>query len=128
MTKIVKMMTKPLPTEEQEQIIFVTWVRKLGHRIIAIPNGGSRHLLEAIALKKSGVSAGFPDLFCPIVTPKYHGFFVEMKRQKGGKVSDAQLDWLNFLREAGYFAEIAEGADQAKVMFQQYVSQLVVIS
>jgi hypothetical protein len=111
-----------LPTEEHEQIVFVTWVKKQGYRIVAIPNGGARHIITGFRLKQSGVSAGFPDLFVPIVTHKYHGMFLEIKRQKGGKVSDSQLEWLSFLRSAGYYAEVAEGAEQAKKMFSDYIS------
>jgi len=90
--------------------------------VAASANGGSRHLLEAIALKKMGVSKGFPDVEVPLPSGRYHGFYVEMKRQKGGKVSIEQAEWLAYLREKGYWAEVARGFEEAKEMFLHYLS------
>lgn len=48
--------------------------------IFAIPNGGSRHPLEAVRLKSEGVLAGVPDLQ---IISKGKTFFIEMKTEKG---------------------------------------------
>lgn len=69
-----------------------------------------------------GVSPGFPDVEVPFPSGPYHGFYLEMKRQKGGKVSPAQVEWLNYLRGKGYFAESAKGFEEAKQMFLHYLS------
>lgn len=119
MTRIVKL--QKVATEEHEQIVFVTWLLKQGYKPSASANGGKRNLFEAMKFKRMGVSAGYPDVFVPLPTPKYHGFFVEMKRIKGGKVSEAQLEWLQYLRDKGYFAEVAHGALEAKEMFNNYL-------
>jgi hypothetical protein len=119
--KSVKAIKDPIPSEHHEQTVFVTWVRKQGYRIISIPNGVNTNFVQACRLKASGLTAGFPDLFIPIVTPKFHGMFIEMKRRKGGKLTDAQVEWLSFLRDSGYFAEVANGADEAKKMFFEYM-------
>jgi hypothetical protein len=121
MSKIVKLKEA---TEEHEQTIFVVWLKKQGFWVSASANGGSRNLFEAMKLKRMGVSAGFPDIFVPLPTPKYHGFFCEMKRLKGGKVSEAQLEWLQYLRDKGYYAEVAQGADEAKELFKFYLSTM----
>jgi len=120
MTRNVKM--EKLPTERQEQIWFVVWLQKRGYRVSASANGGSRNLLEAINLKKMGVSKGFPDVEVPLPAGPYHGFYVEMKRQKGGKLSPEQAEWLNYLREKGYYAEVARGFEAAKELFLHYLS------
>lgn len=117
-----RMASEKLPTERQEQILFVTWVRKQGYRLSASANGGSRHMLEAINLKRMGVSAGFPDIEIPIPCGHYHGFYVEMKRQKGGRLTPEQAEWLSYLREQGYFAQMAKGFEEAKQMFLDYIS------
>lgn len=111
-----------LPTERHEQIQFVVWLRKQGFKVSASANGGSRNLLEAINLKAMGVSKGFPDVEVPLPSGYYHGFYIEMKRQKGGKISPEQLEWLSYLREKGYYAEVAHGFDEAREMFTHYLS------
>lgn len=122
MTRIVKAKRKSLtPTEDHEQIMFVTWLRNQGYRVAASANGGKRNLFEAMKLKRMGVSAGFPDIFVPLPRAIYHGFFVEMKRVSGGKVSDLQLEWLSYLRLMGYYAEVANGFDEARELFMQYL-------
>lgn len=125
MTRIVPLKKKTeIPKEDYEQIVFVTWLLNKGYKVSASANGGSRNLYEAVKLKRMGVSAGYPDVFVPLPTLSFHGFFVEMKRQKGGRVSAEQKEWINYLREQGYYAEIAYGADQAKEMFNFYLSTM----
>jgi len=41
-------------------------------------------------------------------------FFCEMKRIKGGKVSPQQLECLSYLRDNGYYAEVAHGAEMQR--------------
>lgn len=81
-----------------------------------IPNGGSRHLLEAVKLKAMGVKPGFPDIM--IFVPKMQwselngnkvgspetlgfGFFVELKVGKN-KCSDKQLEVQKMLKDNGW--------------------------
>jgi hypothetical protein len=109
-------------SESLEQIRFVAWVKKLGYRVSASANGGSRHLLEAVKLKSMGVSKGFPDIEIPFPSGKYHGLYIEMKRTKGGRLSNEQREWLSYLREKGYYAECAMGFEEAKEIFNHYVS------
>lgn len=102
--------------------MLVTWMKKLGLKVSASANGGKRSLPEAIKLKRMGVSPGYPDIFLPLPSGSYHGLFLELKRQKGGKVSEAQLDWLRYLREKGYYAEVCRGFDEAKEIVVHYLS------
>jgi hypothetical protein len=111
-----------VPTEDEEQIKFVTWLTKQGIRHAASGNGGSRHYYEAAKLKRMGLSAGYPDLTIPYPAGGYHGLYIELKRQKGGKLSDAQIHWLTFLREQGYWAECCAGADDAIALVKHYLS------
>lgn len=78
-------------------------------------------MVEGVRMKALGVSAGFPDVFVVLACGKYHGFFVEMKPEKGGKVTDSQLEWLAHLRSKGYYAEVAKGFEDAKRQFMDYL-------
>lgn len=102
--------TGRLPSEHEEQCAFISAFRKTfpGVRIIAIPNGGWRDIKTAARLKAEGVCKGVPDLFVP-----EWGFWIEMKRQKGGKVSDEQKDWIEYLTANGYKAVVCKGKDEA---------------
>lgn len=99
-------------TEDEEQMMLVSWFRKTYHpmhRIFAIPNGGVRSKLQGMKLKVTGVSAGVPDLFIPSIR-----MFIEMKRVKGGVVSEEQKDWINYLNSVGYSAIVCKGFEEAK--------------
>ncbi len=66
-------------TERQEQIMLHQWCKLKGLMSFAVPNGGSRHKLEAINLKREGVTKGVSDY---IVLLPNKILFIEMKRQK----------------------------------------------
>lgn len=111
-----------VPTEAQDQIRLVTWLWKQGIRVSASANGGSRNLLEALKFKRMGVSPGFPDIEIPLPSGSYHGLYIELKREKGGKVSESQTEWLNYLQEKGYYAKVAFGFEDAKRIVIEYLS------
>jgi VRR-NUC domain-containing protein len=112
-----------IPSEEFEHISFINWLIKNGYdKFSHAANGGSRHILEAVKLKRMGVSKGFPDIFIPLPIHPYHGFFVEMKRISGSKITPEQLNWISYLKENGYFAEIALGCEAAIQLFLKYLN------
>lgn len=102
--------TGRLPSEHEEQCAFISAFRKTfpGVRIIAIPNGGWRDIKTAARLKAEGVCKGVPDLFIP-----EWRFWIEMKRQKGGRASEEQKDWIEYLTATGYKAVVCKGKDEA---------------
>jgi len=62
--------------------------------------------------KRMGVSAGVPDYM--IITKKKL-LFIEMKREKGGVISEEQNMWIDGLNSVkGVFASVARGFDEAK--------------
>ena len=99
-----------IPTEHEEQVAFVAWFRHTypETRIIAIPNGGARHPKTAADLKAEGVSPGVPDLFVP-----EWALWIEMKRRKGGRLSEEQKDMIKYLDDVGYASIVAHGAEDA---------------
>lgn len=118
---------KLLPTESEEQVTLFSWARmKLGkypelRLLFHIANGGTRDPIEAKHLKDQGVKPGVPDLFLPVARGFWHGLFIEMKRQKGGRVSDAQRRWLADLERQGYRTEVACGWREAAQIIEIYL-------
>lgn len=60
--------------------------------VFAIPNGGSRHKLEAINMKRQGVKAGISDVIILIPKKGYASLCIEFKTDKG-KQSDEQKEF-----------------------------------
>ena len=111
-----------IPTENVEQTKLATWMTNRGIKYYAIPNGGYRRPTEARRLKAEGVQSGVPDICVPIPSGQYHGLYLEIKRTKGGKLSENQIYWLAFLREKNYYAECAHGFDEAKEIVTRYLA------
>jgi hypothetical protein len=111
--------------ESTEQIILVNRIRQLYPDVLifAIPNGGQRSITEAVRLKAEGVLAGVPDLFLARAVGDTHGLFIEMKRVKGGKVSDKQKAVIDVLKREGYSTLIAYGCDEAWPYVEQYLKE-----
>lgn len=112
----------PIASERQEQIMLFAWLRKSKIPAFAIPNGGSRHPLEAINLKRAGVEPGVPDLMIPIMRNGYGGLFIELKRTDGGKLSENQERWRDILKAQGYLWIEAHGANEAILSVKNYLS------
>ena len=99
------------PTEHQEQVAFVEWwgYQFPGVLLLAIPNGGWRSPATAGRLKAEGVRAGVPDLFVPA-----WNLWIEMKRSKGGHLSPAQVEMINYLRGVGHAVAVCHGFEEAR--------------
>ena len=117
------------PSEGTEQATLFSWAKMQEHKwpelrlLFHIPNGGSRGKVEAAHFKAEGVKAGVPDLFLPVARGPYHGLFIEMKRQKGGKVSDAQKAWISALIDQGYLAVVCYGWKDAAELIEDYLDE-----
>lgn len=109
--------SEAVPSEMQECIALVKWMRNANLIHIHIPNGMYRTEISGSLLKKMGVMTGFPDylIFNPPPPPyeNYRHVALEMKRRKGGAPSDNQLEWLKYLPTIGILGVIAEGAQNA---------------
>lgn len=114
------------PTEHLEQITLIAWYRRTykNELLVAIPNGGKRHIKTALAMKQEGTSKGFPDLFLPVPNNQFYGLFIEMKRQKGGTVSKDQKAWLEYLNTVGYQAVVCKGFLEAKEVVECYLNDV----
>ena len=119
-------MKAPVPTEEAEQRALVQWLDLHGILYTATANGARTSWSQARKLKATGVKAGVPDLLI-LDPPKVshvgrwwapHSVAIEMKRRKGGTVSKEQNMWINALKDRGWEAFVAHGADQAIEMLK----------
>lgn len=123
------MMNKQIPTEAQEQTALFQWAAMMEGRISelallhSVPNGGSRHPIEAVHLKQQGVKPGIPDIFLPCARGPFHGLYIEMKRRQGGRVSVDQKKMLLALRAQGYKAEVCRGWEEAKNTICEYLRE-----
>lgn len=86
-----------------------------------IPNGGSRRPSEAAHLKRLGVRPGVPDLFLPVGRHGKLGLFIEMKREKGGRVSDDQKEWIQRLQQELYEVKVCRGYEEARQALEEYL-------
>lgn len=116
-----------IPTEDEEQAMLFRWaemakstIPELG-LLYAIPNGGKRPLSVAVRMKKTGTKAGVPDMFLPVPRDGCHGLYIELKRQKGGRVSPEQTQWMDKLRQQGYRCAVCCGWGQAKNEILDYL-------
>lgn len=115
------------PTEEQEQIAVIEWAMLMEKQapelalLYHCPNGADRHPAVAAKLKKQGVKPGVPDLFLPVARGTAHGLYIEMKRQKGGRVSEDQKAWMEALTQQGYLCVVAHGAEEACDVIWHYL-------
>jgi hypothetical protein len=106
----------PAPSEHSEQVAFVQWFRLQfpGVLIFSVPNGS--HLAGTIVqraaqvarLKAEGMLPGVPD----VEIPEWN-LYIEMKRQRGGKLSADQQRIHDALRRAGKRVIVAKGWEDA---------------
>lgn len=118
-----------LTLEHQSQVNLMQWWALMHNRfgiseqlLFAIPNGGQRNIIIAKKLKDEGVRAGVPDLFLAVPRGEFHGLFVEMKKEKGGRVSDSQKTMIAELSEAGYRVTVCHGFDEARRCIEEYLA------
>ena len=125
-------MTKPkatslVPTESDEQQALFTWAKWNMKRypelelLTHIPNGGLRNVVVATKLKAEGTQKGFPDIILPVARQEYHGLAIELKRAKGGRLSEEQKWWLENLSKQGWLAVVCRGAAEAIDTLKRYL-------
>lgn len=105
------MNTPPIPTEYEEQIALVHYLKLKGYLYFHVPNSTwTKSYNQKRRNTALGVSAGVPDMF---VIVRGQLIAIELKRLKGGVTSQAQLDWIDALNDAGIPARVCKGASGA---------------
>jgi VRR-NUC domain len=116
------MPTKRLSPEHYDQIRLSTWLKNRGIKHHANANGAKRTTMAGKKLVAMGMSKGFPDIEIPYRSGSYGCLYIEMKKEEGGKLSPEQIEWLEFLRSQGHYADYAEGFEEAKEIVLHYLS------
>lgn len=117
------------PLEKEEQIAFVEYCENNGISVVSMQNGfkmpkaAFNYAAYSRTLKKMGLSKGFPDL---IILEKnksktHEVLFIEMKRQKGGKLKPEQEEWIQKLDDKDYCVGVAKGCESAVRILQKYL-------
>lgn len=125
-------MTTPVPLEDDECIKFHMWlqVRNIPHAHIANESRSSSKgaMIRGAKLKRMGQSAGVWDyeVFVPVygidnTIDDYQLLKIEMKRQKGGTVSQEQKEWGKIYGTAGIPSKVCRGADEAIAFVQEFM-------
>lgn len=109
----------PSETDEQKNVVdYLEW-KKICYA--HTPNEGKRSTITGHNLKQLGMKKGFPDLFIYEPVGEYHGLAIEMKALNGKPTMD-QLKCLGALKQRGYAAYIAYGANQAIRIIEAYMN------
>lgn len=115
--------------EEAMQAACVRWYRyqyaNYARLLFAIPNGGTRNILEASRLKLQGVTAGIPDLMLAIPSGRggnYHGLFIELKTEKG-RLTDNQAAMLQYLSGMGYKTAVIRSITEFIKLITEYLGE-----
>ncbi len=121
----------PVPSEEDEQAMLFRWAECQScvypelALMFHVPNGGLRSFKTAVTLKRTGLKAGVPDICLPVPRGNFHGMYIEMKRKKGGRVSEEQTEWLDALSKQGYYCIVAKGWEIAREKIKAYLQEQV---
>lgn len=101
----------PCPLEAEEQVAIINWAHNHYdvrlHSLLHIPNQ------KAYKIAEMGIIKGVSDLFLPVPSRGFIGFWQEVKRITGGDLSDAQSDWLNLMESYGHACAVSVGYDDA---------------
>ena len=114
-------------TESQEQIAFFQHAEvilrqyKITAPIYAIPNGGQRNAITGARLKKEGVKRGIPDIFFSCARGGFHGLYLDMKREKGGTLSEFQREMIDRLTHEDYCCVVCSGCEEAIQQLTSYI-------
>lgn len=115
---------QPRTTEQREALKLMQWARYvpiLNELLFHVAN--ERHCTpqQGHMFKCLGVKAGVSDYILPLPRGRYHGMFLELKRDRTGRLTPEQKIWLEKMRITGYHAVVAYGAEEAIQYFKEYL-------
>lgn len=135
MAKVRATRKKPDNKEERHQIYLIDYMdlahfrhpdgslRRVLDYLIAIPNGGQRHVAVAARLKAQGVKKGVSDMLLAFPLHEAHGLWIELKVDDN-KPTAEQLAWIDRMVDAGYVAIVVWGWVSAVRAIDSYLGGL----
>ena len=123
------------PKESEEQIQFINYCDSMNIIAISTQNGmyipkksddGKKEFNYFAYIRRQkamGLRKGFPDviILAENKSKTHEVFFLELKRQQGGKLKPEQEEWIEKLDAAGYMVGIAHGCDAAIRVLNRYL-------
>lgn len=117
-------------SELSEQSEVIQFCKEEGLLVCGIAHATFTTSFSAIAKnKKGGLVKGFPDLVISIPTERRKNnqgkcLFIEMKKEKGGRVSKEQEEWINALDNCeGVSASVCRGAKEAIKFISHFIEK-----
>ena len=117
----------PVPREHDEQVCFINWFRFQYPKVLihSIANGAylagtpAQRAAQMARLKAEGLVQGMPDLHIPA-----WNLWVEMKRSRDGRLSEAQERIIADLRALGDTVIIGYGWEDARDQVLPFVAAM----
>lgn len=128
-----KYLGKLVASEMQEQAALVKWLSY--HPVLKDfyhknDNEGKRTPQQGYQLKQAGLRRGVPDIFIYYPTNKYHGLYIEVKKNKiyvaSAQLTDtwrAQKAFMERVQKVGYAAHFCYGWEEGKSIIENYLSE-----
>ena len=117
----------PVPTESAEQQALFAWAeyRKGKWPQLAwmyhIPNEGKRSYARGAQMRREGLKRGVPDVCLPVARGEYSALYIEMKRTRGGRLTEEQRKWAVGLMKMGNLVLRCDGWEQAARAIEAYL-------
>jgi hypothetical protein len=124
-----------VPLEKDEAEWLLDWARTQRHRgkplsdyLLMSANGAvlagdAKHrAIQMARMKRQGFKAGVFDYFLPIPKGADHGLFLELKRTRGGVVSEDQEKFRALVQDH-YATAICKGWEAAMLAIKSYLLQ-----
>lgn len=73
-------------------------------------------------MRRKGFRNGVSDIVIACPVGRYHGAYIELKRDEKAEITDDQKSWIKRMRYAGYYGDIAIGLDWAIETTQNFLS------
>lgn len=118
-------------SEHTAQVLICNWLDMQYPDLVffAVPNGArlgghtdAQRYGIINKLKAEGLTPGAPDLVILAPRGNYHACLLEMKKEKGGRLSENQKEFLARAEQAGYYTIVGRGYDQARELLEEYLS------
>ena len=121
-----KQKQESVPTERQEQVRVAKLLDQLGLLWCHVPNEGhgrrgKEGAIRGARLRAEGLKSGVPDvlIFDKNSRPGSVGLAIELKRVKGGRVSEDQKRWLEELEKRGWVCKVCKGFDEVHQILKE---------
>lgn len=113
--------------ESDIQIRVVNWLRVNHPGVIFTnsPAGVKMSIGQAMKMKRMGYLSGTPDLMIFEPRGKFHGLFIEIKRQEG-TIQNNQKELIAALNIRGYAASVERGFDNVTKAIETYLQQPII--